>query len=542
MKSCQLLLISGFALLAILGYWLAGTAARKRTASETPKLPEAPVRSGTIDELMPKFRRAERPLSRPGDAAAVRVGALEGQRVLVFKDQAALADFLAKAGDRVRLMGRLDALNALRIGFSDYGDLAALLEGNEEESFVFPVSAPIPPEGTVQPGALALGNHLLEWLGVTSDNSNWGSGVKVAILDTGVTANSAFNSAISSINLVDLPANASLQNGHGTAVASMIIGNGSLTPGVAPGAEILSIRIANDAGQSDSFLLARGIVAAVDGGARLINISMGSFGDSALVRNAIEYARAGGALIVAAAGNNGTNNVSYPAANEGVIAVGAVDALGNHLDFSNSGDSIDISAPGFGVNAAWTGQQAASVTGTSFSAPIVAGAIAAIMTEAGAGKLTASQAYQLLASYLNDGGAAGKDFALGGGMPDIGRVLNAGNRGIYDAAVASHRILPADSGHPYGQVEILVQNRGTETLINTAVQVSTGGGVTSTNLTSIAPNGVRTVRVPISRPPPPSGANSKFVVDSKVVLSGGLKDAKPANDRRSETYVAAGGQ
>ena len=135
-------------------------------------------------------------------------------------------------------------------------------------------------------------------------------------------------------------------------------------------------------------------------------------------------------------------------------------------------------------------------------------------------------------------GLAGKDSQLGGGMPDLGRVFNAGTRGIYDAAVASHRIIAPDAGNPYGQVEILVQNRGTETLINTAVEVSTGGGVVSTNLTSLAPNAVRTVRVPISRPP--ARGNASFRVDSKVRLSGGVKDAKPSNDRRVETYVAAG--
>ena len=540
MKLRRYRLLLGFALVAALGYWLAGTAAPKKSLRPSSQVPEVSPKTAAAYEAPPKFRRAERTPSRRGDFAAVDAGALEGQRVLVFKDQDALSRFLARAGDRIRLLGRLDPLNALRIGFSDYDDLASLLDGNEEESLVFPVNAPAPPDGTVQSGAMALGNGLLDWLGITGDNANWGSGVKIAILDTGVTANPAFNSSISAINLVDLSSDPSAQNGHGTAVASMIIGNASLTPGVAPGADILSIRIANDNGQSDSFLLAKGIVAAVDGGASLINISMGSFGDSALVRNAIEYARAGGALIVAAAGNNGLNQVSYPAANDGVIAVGGVDALGNHLDFSNSGTSIDISAPGYALNAAWTGDQSASVTGTSFSAPIVTGAIAAIMTQSGSRNLTASQAYKLLSSYLNDGGTAGQDSQLGVGMPDVGRVLNAGTRGIYDAAVASHRIIPADAGNPYGQVEILVQNRGTETLINTSVEVSTGAGSVSTNLTSLAPNAVRTVRVPISRPP--SASNNKFNVTSKVKLSGGFTDVKPSNDRRVETYVAAGAQ
>jgi len=537
MKS-RWLWIAGFALMALIGYWLAGTATPRHATAPKPLPPVVPEKPVVIDDPMPKFRRAERLPTKRRDSDAADAGALEGQRILVFKDQDALARFLERAGGRIRLLGRLDALNALKVGFSDYDELASLLNGEEEQSFVFPVNAPAPPEGTVQSSAVALGSHLLEWLGISGDNSSWGRGVKIAVLDTGVTANSAFNTSISSINLVDAPGNPSTQNGHGTAVASMIIGNGTLTPGVAPGAEILSVRIANDNGQSDSFMLARGIVAAVDSGASIINISMGSIGDSALVRNAIEYAKAGGALIVAAAGNNGTDQVSYPAANDGVIAVGAVDALGNHLDFSNSGSAVDIAAPGFGVNAAWTGDQAAAVTGTSFSSPIVAGAIAAIMTQGGGRKLTATQAYQLLSSYLNDGGSAGRDPALGGGMPDIGRVLNANTRGIYDAAVASNRILPADSANPYGQVEILVQNRGTETLVNTAVRVSTGGGVVSTNLTSLAPNAVRTVRVPITRPP--SAANNKFSVDSQVVLSGGLQDAKPSNDRRADTYVAAG--
>ena len=159
--------------------------------------------------------------------------------------------------------------------------------------------------------------------------------------------------------MVDLPADLSKQNGHGTAVASMIIGQNALTPGVAPGAEIISIRIADDFGQSDSFLLAKGIVAAVDAGVRLINISMASFGDSALVRNAIEYARAAGSLIVAAAGNNGIDRVFYPAA---------------------------------------------SVSGTSFSSPIVLGAIAAVKSWPGNEKLSMQQAADVAFSYLNDGG------------------------------------------------------------------------------------------------------------------------------------------
>jgi hypothetical protein len=533
MKVRQWALILGFALVAMLGYWFAGTAVPEKAARKSPESVAKPRLAKQMDEPAPKFRRGERPPVNTGDVEAAALGALEGQRVLVFKDQESLRRFLERAGKGIRLLGRLDALNALRVGFSDHADLSALLDGSEEQSFIFPVSTPPLPEGSVQPGALALGNKLLEWLGVSGDNSGWGAGVKIAILDTGVAASTAFNTIITRINLVPLSADPSQQNGHGTAVASMIIGDNELTPGVAPASSILSIRVADDLGQSDSFVLAQGIIAAVDAGARLINISMGGFGQSALLENAVAYAREHGALIFAPTGNNGVAQIYYPAAYEGVITIGAVDAGGNHLDFSNSGSQIDISAPGYAINAAWPGDQVAAVTGTSFSTPIVVGAVAAVMTEAGSGILTPWQAWQLVVTHLNDGGAAGADPLLGAGMPDIGRVLDAGTPGIYDAALASQRIIPPDAGNPYGQVEILVQNRGTEPLVNTAVGITIGGNSSTGNITTLAPNSVATIRVPITRPPVAGSGN--LVVDSRVFLTGGVTDAKPSNDSRIES-------
>jgi hypothetical protein len=266
----------------------------------------------------------------------------------------------------------------------------------------------------------------------------------------------------------------------------------------------------------------------------LINISMGSLGQSALLEQAVAYAQERGALIFAAAGNNGIDQVYYPAAHDGVIGVGAVDASGEHLAFSNTGSQIDISAPGYAINAAWPGDQAARVSGTSFSTPIVVGVMAAVMTEAGAGNLTPAQAWQLVSRYLNDAGSAGLDVQYGAGMPDIGRVLNANTPGVFDAAVASQTYLPPDPGNPYGQVEVLIQNRGTETLVNTAVQVSSGGNAGNFNITTLAPNAVTTVRVPVTRP-----LADGFEVDARVSITGGVVDAKPANDRRTQIHEAA---
>ncbi len=527
MRRGHLFLFLGFILVACLGYWLAGTAApREAMRGNSPKVRVEPKRTPIV-ETAPVFKRGDRGPSLRGDPDASKAGALSAQRVIVFKDQTALEDFLKRMGNRIRLMGRLDALNAVQVGFLNYDDLASLLGSGEEQSFVYPVDVPTNGEGKAQDGAVELGAGLLDWLGITTDNSTWGEGVRIAILDTGVLANSAFKTSISSVDLLGQSGQVTT-NGHGTAVASMIIGRNSLTPGVAPGADIVSIRIANDFGQSDSFLLAKGIVAAVDAGAQLINISMGSFGDSVIVRNAIEYARTAGSLIIAASGNNGRDEVTYPAANSGVIAVGSVDAAGNHLDFSNTGSQLAISAPGFGINAAWLADEAASVSGTSFSSPIVTGAIAAIMTQAGNKRLTPQQASNLLFAMLNDAGQAGNDTQYGAGMPDIGRVLKAKTRGIYDAAVAYQRIAG-------GQIEVLVQNRGTETLVNTGVDVSTPAGTISANITSLAPNAVQTIRVPLAR----QNASS-LRYDSRVRLSGGVQDSKPSNDRRVDQYVPAG--
>lgn len=520
----------GFVAVAMFGYWLAGTAAPRETVRASKPITE-PRRLVVVDDEAPKHRKETRPPTFRRDDEAADAGALPGQRAVVFKDRAALEDFLKRAGDKVRVLDRLDALNALRLGVSDIDELAALLGDQAEPSLIYPVDVPQPGDASAQPGAVALGAGLLDWLGVTGDNSGWGAGVRIAILDTGVVPSPAFASKISYLDFVNSDGTPT-QNGHGTAVASMIIGQNALTPGVAPGAEIVSVRIANDLGQSNSFLLAQGIVAAVDAGAQLINISMGSFGDSSLVKNAIEYARQNGSQIIAATGNNGLERVSYPAANDGVIGVGAVDALGNHLDFSNSGSQVDISAPGYGLNAAWLNDKAASVSGTSFSSPIVTGAIAALMSQPGAAKLTAPQATSLLFSYLNDGGEAGADSALGGGMPDLGRALNANTRGIYDAALASQRIIPPSQGNPNGQLEILVQNRGTEPLVNTSVRISTPSGVVNSNITSLPVNGVKSIRLPIA-----NTSDSGMRYESRVSLSGSRADAKPGNDRRVETYV-----
>lgn len=537
-SSKRWLWLAGFVACALFGYWLARSAApeHERQAVERPRpFTLAPKRSQSPEPPI-RFKTDRERSAAPLDSAALLQRALPGQRSLIFKNRKALDRFLANHGG-IRILDRIDALNALRVGFDDPDELAKWLEGDEQESFIYPVSAPPPPQGTVQPGAVGLGGALHEWLGIPGDNSMWGKGITIAVLDTAVDPHRAFSTSLRMIDLVDPSAPTGESRGHGTAVASVIAGSHALTPGVAPAADLLSIRVADDRGMSDSFQLAKGIYAALDHGADLINISMGSVGDSGVVSRAVEAALDKGVLIVAAAGNNGTERVSYPAANQGVIAVGAVDAAGTHLAFSNTGEQIDVSAPGLELNAAWGQDTASRVTGTSFSAPVITGSIAAMMTEAGDRDLTAQQAWERIRSVLNDGGEPGTDAAIGAGMPDLGRVLQIGTPGIHDAAVAHQRILPPTATAPYGELETTIQNRGTETLVNTGVTITLDNRESKINLTTLVPNEVRAVRVALPRPL--SDESASITATTTTTLGGSRADVKPTNNRRQTTFSVA---
>lgn len=468
--------------------------------------------------IMPEILTKEpRDIFGKPDTSASENGALSNQRAIAFKDEAAMRAFLAKLGDKVKLLGQIDKLNTLLVGFNHLSDLDALLDGEEELSMIFPVNIPSFENVGPQDGAVALENNLLKWLGVESDNSLWGEGITIAILDTGIADHIAFKNEIQRINLVPLPTDLSTLNGHGTAVASVIFSNNPLAPGVAPSATPLSVRIADDNGNSNSFLIAQGIIAAVDAGAGIINISLGGSGQSSLVDKAIAYAKEKGASIVASSGNTGTQGVMQPAASPGVIAVGAVDATNQSMSFSTSGNQVAISSPGYGVNVAYPGDKAARVSGTSFSSPIVAGVIAAVASSTGRPTMSPEQSANLVLSNLNDVGVAGRDPFTGGGVPDMGTIMNQGTKGRYDASINS---IYQTNGN---QLNVLVQNLGTETIINAGVSVNINGRSTQANITTLAPLESRVISIPHSISDP-------LQISSSVQLSSNQTDQRPQNN------------
>jgi len=453
--------------------------------------------------------------------------AIKNERIVTFKDDADYQKFLASLKARgLKLLGKSDRMRAVRVGFSSRSSLDDI--DGAQLGYNYLVTVPQPPQGEAQAGATGFGRDALSWLGIYEDNSSWGKGVTVAVLDSGVNQHIALKGGVTIIELTQL-ANGSAQLSHGTAVASIISGDHPLTMGVAPASQILSIRVTDDSGSSDSFTLAQGILEAADGGAQVINISMGTFGNSQMVADAVLYAQERGSVIVASSGNEGVNAIAYPAAYPGVISVGAVESQGDHLDFSNSGEQLSIAAPGYQVNAAWGNDMLTAFSGTSASAPFVSGAIAATMSANP--NMSAQQAANLVIKLSNDAGLPGSDADYGAGILDVGRVMQNGTPGIYDVAISGQTLVPATDNNSLPTVLVTVQNQGTETLINSPLTITSPSGVQQLNVSSLSPGQTQTFRVPVAIP-----ANGDSVtVSSSVTTASGDQDN--SNNNRSTSYA-----
>ena len=264
-------------------------------------------------------------------------------------------------------------------------------------------------------------------------NRSRGSGVTVAIVDSGVDANPQFGGrVIPGPDLVagtkpGIPPGADCV-GHGTAVASIIAAApvpGVSFTGVAPAARILSVKISG----TDTFptsVAPQGIMDAVQFGADVINLSLATPDDVPALRNAVAYALSHNVVVVAAAGNDlpqdGTGPF-YPAAYPGVLAVGAVGPGGALAAFSDRHTPVAVTAPGVNVTSAYPGTfpdaYAPVQNGTSFAAAFVSGVVA-LVRSAHPG-LSAAQVVSRIEATAR--GAAGP--GTGHGMVDPVRAVTA---------------------------------------------------------------------------------------------------------------------
>jgi len=310
--------------------------------------------------------------------------ALEGEALLTLKSPEALAAFRARAAlNGIDIISIDPKLLTARVR---YRDLAGLQKELAVHGTDFTHAGPnllarIP--GLPSPpqtdkanagGSAPFRSQGLDLIGAPANRSGWGKGVTVAVLDSGVTAHPSLKNT--SITHLDLVEDGQPFHGHGTAMASLIAGQDGSVSGVSPDANILDVRIADPSGNSNTSLLSSGIVQAVDAGARVINISLGSQQSSPVLEQAVAYALSRGVVIVAAAGNEQANALSYPAGIPGVISVGAVDANGTQAWFSNSGQGLSFVAPGVGIVSAYVDGKLVIGSGTSQAAAIASGVAA----------------------------------------------------------------------------------------------------------------------------------------------------------------------
>jgi thermitase len=158
-------------------------------------------------------------------------------------------------------------------------------------------------------------------------------------------------------------------------------------------------------------------------GAKVISLSVGGPA-SITLRNAVRSAWAGGkrsgSVLVAAAGNDGTDAVDYPAGYPEAVSVAATDGAGGHADFSNSNGDVEIAAPGVDVLSAKRGGGYVRFSGTSMATPHVAGAAALIWGSVRSA--TAASVRRRLDRAATDLGAAGRDPSFGFGLLDLSRL------------------------------------------------------------------------------------------------------------------------
>ncbi|MFI9553630.1 S8 family peptidase [Nonomuraea endophytica] len=263
-----------------------------------------------------------------------------------------------------------------------------------------------------------------------------GDGVVIAIVDTGVDTDhpDLKDKIVDGYDFVDGDQDPKDSNGHGTHVAGIaaaVTRNGIGISGAAPGAMIMPVRVLGTVGSGDRATIVKGIVWAADNGAKVINLSLGETGllsrllKGGTLNPAILHAYSRGAVVVAAAGNEGTVKQPYKAATQ-VLVVGASDQQGKPADFSNFGAEDAVTAPGVRIMSTLPTYPTPEtlrntsgyglLDGTSMAAPYVAGLAALLI---GQGK-TPDQTMRAIRQTAQN---PTKDLRLGLGVVDARAAL-----------------------------------------------------------------------------------------------------------------------
>jgi uncharacterized protein YjdB len=223
-------------------------------------------------------------------------------------------------------------------------------------------------------------------------------------------------------------------SGHGTMVSGCVAAAVNNDIGVSGSAVSANVKIApyrtggQYVGDKNLYIsyIAAAIMAAADrSDVSVINMSFGTYSAYDSIANSVAYAVSKGKVLVASAGNEGASSNGgkyvYPASYDGVISVAATDSSDGHPSFSQYNDKVDLSAPGSSVYTTTRSGAYGTASGTSFAAPIVAGAAALLMSLDET--LTASQVEDILKDTALDLGTAGKDNYFGYGRIQLDQAV-----------------------------------------------------------------------------------------------------------------------
>jgi len=275
-----------------------------------------------------------------------------------------------------------------------------------------------------------------------------GTGVTVAILDTGVDATHADlqPQLVPGWNAYDNSTNTADVHGHGTKVAGIALAagnNAAGSAGVAFGAKLMPIRVTDTSGYGYFSTMAAGISWAADHGAKVASISFQGAAGSATVNSAAQYMRSKGGVVVTAAGNTGA--LEPYASSDYITVVSATDSSNNVASFSSYGKFVDLAAPGVSIYTTSAGGGYGGVSGTSAATPVVAG-VYALMVAANP-MLAAASLDSIVFSTALDIGLAGKDDRAGWGVVDASAaVLKAAQAVASDSTPPTVAITSPASG------------------------------------------------------------------------------------------------
>ena len=248
--------------------------------------------------------------------------------------------------------------------------------------------------------------------------------VVIAIVDSGVNeAADLAGAVLPGRSFVGDVADTADRNGHGTLVAQTAaarVDNAYGAAGVCPRCAILPVRVSLTSGHGWASDVDSGIVWAVDHGATVINLSLGGRDSDGVHDAAVRYARAAGVSVVAAAGNDGSATPEYPASTPGVLGVAWTDDHDVLDPASTRGTWVDLAAPGDIKAASTRSNEWFTASGTSFSSPMVAGALGLL-----ASAVPGSTMAQREAALLSTARAVTPAGSIGGGRIDVAAALAA---------------------------------------------------------------------------------------------------------------------